>query len=284
MQPSQLLLFLAFCLNPGLLDAQLAQESPTGIEPSKDNKFYFYWGYNRGFYSKTNLHFNGPNYDFTVYDLTGQDRPFDFGLVYVNPATFTIPQYNVRLGYFINDRVSVSLGMDHMKYIVDQNQPTRISGVISEEASGPYAGSYLNQPIDLKADLLIFEHTNGFNLASLEVEYLQPLFSWWNNRIAARWSLGAGGVWVVTKTDVRVFGDGLDNDFHVAGYTLAGKTGPRLEFWNKVFIAGELKTGYASLPAVLIKNDAPEIGDHNLLYYEYYFVAGVYFDLRFRKK
>ena len=96
--------------------------------------------------------------------------------------------------------------------------------------------------------------------------------------------VGKSGIWVVIKTDVRVFGDGLDNDFHVAGYTLVGKTGPRLEFKNRIFLAGELKGGYASLPAVLIKNDAPEIGDHNLSFLEYYVALGVNFRLRKKKR
>ena len=35
------------------------------------NRIYFYWGYNRSIYSKTDIHFHGPGYDFTVYDATG---------------------------------------------------------------------------------------------------------------------------------------------------------------------------------------------------------------------
>jgi hypothetical protein len=38
-----------------------------------------------------------------------------------------------------------------------------------------------------------------------------------------------------------------------------------------------LKGGYATIPSVLIKNAAPEIGDHNLMFLEYYVVAGVNF-------
>jgi hypothetical protein len=191
-----------------------------------------------------------------------------------------VPQYNYRLGYYITNRLAISFGMDHMKYVVDQDQWTTISGVINDEASTKYAGNYLNEPIQLKDDLLTFEHTNGFNFASLDVEYLQPLFSVWNKRISFFWNAGIGGVWVITKTDVKVMGDGLDNDFHVAGYAMAAKTGPRIEFLKHLFLAGELKGGYASIPSVLIKNSAPEIGDHNLEFLEYYIVAGVNFRLK----
>lgn len=243
----------------------------------RQGSLFFYWGYNTSFFSKTNLHFTGPNYDFTVYDLKASDRPSAFGWEYFNPATFSVPQYNFRLGYFITPRLAISGGMDHMKYVVRQGQPTRMSGVITNQASDKYAGSYLNAPVTLDADLLTFEHTNGFNYVSLDFEYLQPVVSAWKNKVSLSWNTGIGGVWVVTKTDVRVMGDGLDNDFHVAGYAMSAKTGPRIEFFNKVFIASELKGGYASIPSVLIKNAAPEIGDHNLMFLEHYVVAGVNF-------
>lgn len=250
----------------------------------KKGTLAFHWGYNRGYFSKTNLHFTGPNYDFTLYNIEATDRPTPFSAVYFNPSTISIPQYNYRFCYYITDRLGISVGTDHMKYVVTQNQMTTISGVITPEASEKYAGSYLNQPIELKEDLLKFEHTDGFNLVSLEFEYLQPLVAIPAAKLNFYWNSGIGGVWVVTKTDVRVFGDGLDNDFHVAGYTMTGKTGPRMEFKNRFYVAAELKGGYASLPAVLIKNSAPEIGDHNLTFLEYYVVAGVNINLKKRSK
>jgi len=254
-----------------------------GDEVPKENKkgsLYFYWGYNRSFYSKTNLHFNGPNYDFSLYDLKGTDRPSPFGSVYFNPATFSVPQYNFRLGYLLTNRIAISGGMDHMKYVVTQDQPTEISGVITKNASEKYAGSYLNQPINLSEDLLKFEHTNGFNYVSLDFEYQQPIVRILNDNISILLNTGIGGVWVVTKTDVRVMGDGLDNDFHVAGYALSFKAGPRIEFKEHLFLAGELKGGYATLPSVLIKNDAPEVGNHNLGFLEYYIVLGTNFRIK----
>jgi hypothetical protein len=248
--------------------------------PPKKGSLYFYWGYNRSFYSKTNLHFSGPDYDFSLYDLKGADRPSPFGSVYFNPSSISIPQYNYRIGYMLTNRLAISGGMDHMKYVVTQDQQTTISGVITKEASDKYAGYYLNEPIQLKADLLKFEHTNGFNFVSLDFEYQQPLFRILKDNIRFLLNSGIGGVWMVTKTDVRVMDDGLDNDFHVAGYAMSFKIGPRTEFKNHLFIAAELKGGYATLPSVLIKNDAPEVGNHNLGFLEYYIVVGTNFRLK----
>lgn len=66
----------------------------------------------------SSLHFTGPLYDFTLYNLEGADRPSALGSVYVNPGTFTIPQYTYRLAYYLTDRLAISGGMDHMKYVV----------------------------------------------------------------------------------------------------------------------------------------------------------------------
>ncbi len=251
-------------------------------ENEKKGSFYLYWGYNRSFFSETNLHFNGPDYDITFYDIKGTDRPTKFGWVYINPTTITIPQYNFRIGYFLTNRFVLSFGIDHMKYVVTKHQETIISGVISPNISDKYEGSFLNEPIILDPDLLIFEHTDGFNLVSFDVEYLQPIKLKLHKKISINWNTGIGGIWIATKTNVRVLNDGLDNDFHTAGYTLIAKTGPRIEYKNRLFFLGELKGGYASLPSVLIKNSEPKLGDHNLSFLEYYFAVGVNF--KFKRK
>lgn len=245
--------------------------------------FYFYWGYNRASFSNTNLHFTGPNYDFTLYDLRAKDRPSKFGLKkYFSPATLWIPQYCYRLGFYLNPKWALSFGLDHMKYVVDANQSTILSGIITEKASTKYAGTYLNAPIDLKDDFLRFEHTDGLNLVTFDLERHFPIVRLANTPLRLRFFAGIGGIWVVTRTDVRVFGDGLNNDFHVAGFTMAGKTGFRLYFLKRFFLMAETKVGYMALPSVLIKNAAPEIADHNLVFWEK--MGGLGFNFRFYKK
>jgi hypothetical protein len=248
-------------------------------KPSQKGQFYFYWGYNRSWFGKSDIHFSGPNYDFTVYDVVAKDRPSKFSSVYFKPSTIWIPQLNYRLGYYITNRVAVSFGVDHMKYVMVNDQNVIMSGVIGKEASEKYQGAYLRKEVKLTEDFLRFEHTNGFNLVSLEFDYRLPIVSLFRSRLNLSLNSGFGGIWLVTKTDVRVFGDGLDNDQHVAGFTLTGKLGPKITWKNKIFLMSEFKSGYAVLPFVLIKNAAPERADHNLMFYENYVVAGYQFRL-----
>ena len=66
---------------------------------------YSYWGWNWSWYSKSDIHFKGDNYDFTIHNVSAQDRQTAFTLdKYLNPSSMTIPQYNFRVGYFIKEK------------------------------------------------------------------------------------------------------------------------------------------------------------------------------------
>ncbi|MDG1476428.1 MAG: hypothetical protein P8Q14_04730, partial [Vicingaceae bacterium] len=137
-------------------------------ETSNKGKMYAFWGWNRGWYSNSDIHFTGNNYDFTLNNVQAKDRqsPFSPGL-YFNPSTITIPQTNFRLGYFINDKYDISFGVDHMKYVMVQDQNTQITGDINDGTS--YDGSYSNEDIVLTGNFLKYEHTDGLNYLNVEI-------------------------------------------------------------------------------------------------------------------
>jgi len=289
-----LLLFTIFSFSSGLL---ISQNDKTSLDNSlktwnwfsketnelKNGRFYFYWGYNRSRFTKSTIHFSSPTYDFTLFDVVADDRPSPFSFdQYFNPIKATIPQYNYRFGYRLTKNWGVSGGVDHMKYVVRQGQEVRISGVISEEISTEYAGAYLNDRITIQPDFLAYEHSDGLNLVTLDFEYLFHVAESPKLKFKVKMNTGIGGVWVVTKTRVNVLGEGIDNDFHVAGFALAGKLGPRFELWNRIFISSEFKAGYMTVTDVLIENAAPKKADQTIIFFEYYAVIGAMF--RFGKK
>ena len=96
--------------------------------PNK-GKLFIAYGWNRSVYSPSNIHFKGNDYDFTLAKVKASDRqsPFSFDL-YFNPSTITIPQVNFKIGIFFHDHYSVSFNIDHMKYVMNQNQKVTISG------------------------------------------------------------------------------------------------------------------------------------------------------------
>ena len=118
--------------------------------------FYFYWGWNRSFYSPSTIHFSGNTYDFQLYDVVAVDRQSPFSAdLYLNPKRMTIPQYNARIGYYFKHNLQVSLGVDHMKYVMLHDQPSTINGYIYNSNTS-YDGVYVNEPITISQDFLKF--------------------------------------------------------------------------------------------------------------------------------
>ncbi|MGB3073769.1 MAG: hypothetical protein WBB36_00530 [Chitinophagales bacterium] len=268
-----------------LTDSVTAIQKKTGsgiITNNHSGKFYIYWGYNGSVFTHSDIHFEGPDYNFTVFDVVAHDRPtpFSFG-VYFNPSSITIPQYNYRIGYYLNNRWSISLGLDHMKYVMDQNQTVLMSGEIDDIASADYAGSYHDSAMVLTQDFLKFEHTDGLNLLSLDVEYTLPLLNLFHDKMNMSLASGAGIAAMIPRTDVRVFGEGINNKFHLAGYGISAKTGVRFEFFKNIFLLAQTRFGFVNLPDILLNDNVPQRADQHFSFFEYFVTAGL--TLPFRK-
>src|SRR5258706_358405 len=97
----------------------------------KKHRFFIYWGWNRGWFSRSDIHFLGSQYDFSLAKVVAHDKQNPVGLdPYLNPGSITVAQTNVRIGHYLNDHWSLSLGLDHMKYIMDADQVVLITGAI----------------------------------------------------------------------------------------------------------------------------------------------------------
>ena len=133
---------------------------------SNKGKFFVSWGGNRESFSKSDIHFKGEDYDFTIKNAEAKDKPKGWHIDYINPTRITIPQTNVKVGYFISDHYTVSLGVDHMKYVMQRNQDKIVDGYINLPITEPgsiYNGIYNNENTFVSEDFLKFEHTNGLN-------------------------------------------------------------------------------------------------------------------------
>ena len=83
------------------VSVQMLAQEPVQQKVTNKGKFYVYWGWNRGTFSDSDIHFKGENYDFILSDVVASDRPTRFGFdPYFKLDRITIPQTNVRIGYF----------------------------------------------------------------------------------------------------------------------------------------------------------------------------------------
>lgn len=259
----------------------LVQTVALAQEIDRRGSMFLYWGYNRAWYTASDIHLYGPGYDLTLRDVRAKDRPSTFDLAtYCSPASMWIPQYNYRVGWFLRNGVSLSLGMDHMKYVVQQDQEVLLEGRVDAERSARHArpaGS--SGKVVLSEDLLRYEHTDGLNLLSVDLDKYQGL--WHNNdhRFRLDFFAGAHAGAVIPRSDVRVFGEGINNRFNVAGYGLGAQTGLHITLFKHGFIRNTLRAGYIDLPKVLTTGSADTGADQHFWFVQHAITAGVLFHL-----
>ena len=211
---------------------------------SKDTRWfkgmYLQYGYSRYAFSKSDLHFsNGNQYNFTVHKAVAHDRNNFDGLLH-QPWQFTIPQYNYRIGFYLNKAktASVEINYDHAKYVVDDYQRLEVSGNIGSRKMD------VDTLIDPQA-FMHLEHTNGANF--YQVNYVRSFFfGGGKNYKAFAVTLKAGAGIVVPKTDVTLFGTRLDNKFKVAGYVTSFEPCFRAYPLRRWFLELSGKGGYAN--------------------------------------
>ena len=256
---------------------------PTSAKYTAHNqgKMYFYWGGNRGSYTNSDIRFKGANYDFTIYDVKAVDRPKGWHIDYINPGKMTIPQTNFRVGYFINDHYNISIGVDHMKYVMVQNQSVRISGTYPNS----YNSSVINNGfVDLSDEsFLTFEHTDGLNYVNSEfsrVDDISKLFKINDtDKIQVSLTEGAGAGILYPKTNVMLMGQERHDNFNVAGYGVSAKAGINITFFKHYFIQGELKGGYINMSNIKTTFNNSDSASQHFMFFERVIAFGGIFQL-----
>lgn len=201
---------------------------------------YLQWGYNQEWYTHSNIHFVMSNgNDFILHNAKAHDKP-DMDAIYKEPTEVTIPQYNYRVGFYLNSThtKSIEINFDHIKYVVTDGQTVHVTGTIDDvNVNGDSVLNYIR--------FLHMEHTDGGNL--LHVNYAQQntiLTTKKTSRplVNLIWKIGAGVN--IPRTDFTWRGDRLNNQFHIAGYNISAEAGARIYPFKKLFFELTGKTGY----------------------------------------
>lgn len=230
-------------------------QKDTLFKTKKKLTFYASWGYNREVYTKSDIHFyskgnpekeltEGPAYsayDFTIYDAKAHDKS-DFDHIassWEDVINLTIPQFSGRIGFYFNNAKDEGweLNYDHAKYVVTDGQKVHIKGTI--------LGQQVDKDTVFQRQDFHFEHTDGANF--IMVNYIKR----WKlleskdqkNNLGFMFKPGAGVVY--PRTDVTIFGDRLNNSWHVAGFIAGFETGFRAELFKHLCIEFTGKAAYA---------------------------------------
>lgn len=233
-------------------------------------------------YTNSTIHFSGQGHDFTLNDVQAVDLPAESDLKgittnYLNPANFTIPQTNVRIAYQWDKDTAIALNLDHMKYVVRQDQSVGMSGCYTSngQAGGPQ--TCVNGQQVIADNWLNFEHTDGLNVLSIEYEKQRPV-AWFGDSNTAR-VFGLVGVGIVlpkTNATMHMIGQVRNDEFHLAGYSLGVGGGLEADFWKDYFFRTALKAGYVNLPDVLTSSRGDK-ASHDFYYTEWLVAVGMRF-------
>jgi len=201
---------------------------------------YLQWGYNVESYTHSNIHFKMSNGDdFTLHHARAHDRG-DFDGIYKEPGEVSIPQYNYRIGLYLNKQFtkSIEINFDHAKYIVTDGQTVHVTGTI--------AGQHVDGDSILNPQrFLHYEHTDGANWLHINYAEQRALLKTKSKaRDLLRVIYKAGAGINIPRTDFTYHGDRLNNNFHIAGYNVSVESGLRLYMLNGFFLEATGKTGY----------------------------------------
>lgn len=248
----------------------------------KESQWYFSWGYTRAWYSKSTIQFKDvsgryhdkmhktANYNFTVYDVTAADRP-DFDKL-GDVINFTIPQYVFRIGFMLNKKWGIEFNYDHTKYVVNDWQKARIKGMIDGNAVD---GDTILDPVDF----LHFEHSDGANFAMLnavrKIELFHP-----SERFILSAVIKPGAGVVFPRTDVTMFGERLNNNWHVAGWIVALETGVRMEYGRRGFFEFTAKGAHADYRRSLVLGKGNGSASHSFWSAQLIATIGLRFDAK----
>lgn len=268
-----------------------SQENQTKSAPPELNfktknkgKLYFYWGWNKAQYSYSDISFKGDDYNFTLYDVAAKDRqtPWDAD-VYLNPANISIPQTVARIGYYFHDNWNLSVGVDHMKYVMVAQQYTTIDGYIDlDDPLSEFNGVYDNAPIYVDEDFLEFEHTDGLNYINLEISRVDNLGDYlnWNSKkiqLNLLESFGAGVLY--PKTNSTLLSKEKNDEFHLSGFGLSFKAGINLTLFDHFFIQTELKAGYIDMSDIRTTNSSADSASQEFFFFQRNISFGYIFQL-----
>ena len=226
-----------------LLQVILCMPAAVSFSQEKKKTFhgmYLQWGYNVEWYTRSNLRFRLGNGDyFTVHHVKAHNNP-GFQTILDKPLQLSIPQYNYRLGFYLDKENSraIEINFDHTKYIVTDGQRARVTGQID---GTPVNGDSILNP----KTFFHFEHTDGANFLHINYVQLHTLARTSGGQrklVSTVWKAGAGIN--IPRSDFTWRGERLNNKFHISGYNISAEGGFRFYPGRKLFVEFTGKSGY----------------------------------------
>jgi hypothetical protein len=223
-------------------DAAMLRQAPASVQPrtktsTSGREFFASWGYNGDSYTTSDLHINQRSLDndFTLVAVRARDSKSWTKLF---SHSLFVPQYNLRAGMFFNDKWGVEVALDHMKWIVRQDQRVHITGTLN--------GAAVDREITLTPDVLRYQLNNGANPIFFNVIRRVQLTGEPGRTGHVSFLAKAGGGFAVPHTENVLFGEPNEKGFQfLHGWDVDGGVAVRLHMFRRLYAEFEEKAVYA---------------------------------------
>jgi hypothetical protein len=248
-----------------------------------EGTLFFYWGYNRSIYTKSTIQFVGQGYDFRLKGVEATDRPTKELSKYFSIRNLTEPQFNLRVGYNFKNYWAVSIGYDHLKYVMKHNVPYILSGRINpgvDNVTG-WSGNYGGDTVFTQEQTFHYENTNGMNYIRAEISRVRPWVKGKGGKFTFS-TLTGGSLGVLFNVNDFTFAGRKDMQTQsVSGFGVSGHLGARFEFFKHFFIQANVAGGFMMQSRVMIRaNDYDSYARHRFGYGAGEIVMGGLFYIR----
>lgn len=206
---------------PGQLRSPDQDSGNAFVRFFRNAEWYGSWGYSKQYWAPSDIHVSQPSLGnaFTIHDVQGTDG-FSFSDIF-SPDLFG-PQYNIRIGRFINDERTIALefSLDHSKYTTNIDQTALVTGMVnhmSTNGNEVLTASYFNEVLH-----------NGANHVMVNAVYRYPLIGQTNETLSLAGIAKAGVGLMVPHTSDTILGNAND----VGDKTLSNSIGLNRGWWQ----------------------------------------------------
>lgn len=244
---------------------------------------YVYWGYNRSAYTKSDIRFEGVGYGFQLNDVQAKDHPSTKLMEYVSPNKLTVPQFNLRVGYNFKNNWNISLGYDHLKYVMVHGPSYQLVGKTEAGFNSveSLSGNYNGYNTFTEEDVFHYENTNGMNYIRAEISKVRNLIRNLNDTYTMTWLWGFSSGVILSQNDFTYNGVKTQATTSLSGVGASVHSGIRFEFWKRIFLQTNIGAGYLFQHYVKTRpNEYDTFARHRFGYVEGNIVLGCLFYIR----
>jgi hypothetical protein len=239
------------------------------------------WGYNRSAYTRSTINFTGAGYDFSLKGVKATDRPSTKLSEYFNPTKITIPQFNIRAGYNFKNYWNISVGYDHLKYVMVHGQEYLLNGRINGGIDPNWSGNLSDKVVVTNEKDFHYENSNGMNYIRVELTKVRNIVRNRRDNFTMSYLLGVSSGAILSFNDFTFGGKKDVSTVSLSGIGLSGHAGMRFEFFKYVFLQTNVSAGVLKQISVRTRaNEYSAIAKQTFGYIEGNIVLGAFFYIR----